>query len=119
MKILIFSLNIPFNLRTLMLDSCYLEGDGIARLAEQFHSWTNMEKLYLSDNGVISDVDMFLLISGGIQQLHLQELHLSNNNIDNAAATSLAEGIQSCPLLCIVSVPKNLIGSDGANVLAQ
>ena len=79
-----------------------------------------MEKLYLSDNGVISDVDMFLLISGGIQQLHLlQELHLSNNNIDNAAATSLAEGIQSCPLLRIVSVPKNLIGSDGANVLAH
>ena len=107
------------NLRRLILDSCNLEGDGIARLAEQFYSWTNMEVLDLTNNGVISDGYMFI-ISGGIQQLHLlQVLHLSNNSIDNTAATSLAEGIQNCPLLRIVNVSKNLIGSDGASVLAQ
>ena len=108
-----------FNLRRLALYSCKLEGDGIARLAEQFHSWTNMELLHLSDNGVISEGDMFI-ISGGIQQLHLlQELYLANNSIDNASATVLAEGIQSCPLLHTIYISKNLICSCGARVLAQ
>ena len=52
--------------------------------------------------------------------LHLlQVLHLSNNSIDNAAATSPVEGIHNCPLLHKVNVSKNLIGSDGASVLAQ
>ena len=73
----------------------------------------------LSDNGVISDGDMFI-ISGGIQQLQLlQELYLTNNSIDIAAATVLAEGIQSCPLLHTIYISKNLIGSYDASVLAQ
>ena len=32
------------------------------RLAEQFHSWPNMEDLGLSNNGVISDGHMFLIL---------------------------------------------------------
>ena len=107
------------NLRTLILNCCNLEGDGIARLAEEFQSWINMEDLNLSNNGVISDSDMFH-ISGGMQQLHLlQTLKLSYNSIDNAAAAALAEGIQSCPLLHTIHVSGNFIGSDGASVLAQ
>ena len=106
-------------LRRLYLTSCNLEGDGIVRLAEQFHSWPSIEELGLSDNGVISDGHMFL-ISGGIQQLHLlQELHLSCNSIDDAAATALAIGIESCPLLHTLYVFRNLIGSCGASALAQ
>ena len=102
----------------LYLQRCNLERDGIVRLAEQFHLWPNMEDLDLSNNGVISDGHMFL-ISGGIQQLHLlQELHLSNNKIDNTGATALAEGIQSCPLLHTLDVCGNLNGSYGARFLA-
>ena len=102
----------------LSLASCSLEVNGIVRLAEQFHSWTNMEELSLSDNGVISDGHMFL-ISGGIQQLHLlQELYLSDNSIDDAAATVLAEGIQHCPILHTLDVSTNRISSGGARSLA-
>ena len=78
-----------------------------------------MLALDLSDNGVISVGHMFL-ISGGIYILYyLQELNLSDSSIDNAAATALAEQIQSCPLLHTIDVSKNLIGSDGAIALAQ
>ena len=66
-------------------------------LAEHFYSWTNILALDLSDNGVISVGHMFL-ISGGIYKLYyLQELNLSDSSINNAAATALAEQIQSCP----------------------
>ena len=103
----------------LYLRRCNLEVNGIVRLAEQFHSWPNMEELDLSNNGVIYDGHMFL-ISGGIQQLHhLQELYLSNNSIDDAAATVLAEGIQSCPILHTLNVSRNHISSGGARSLAQ
>ena len=102
------------NLRVLYLHRCNLEGDGIARLAEEFHSWPNMKDLSLSYNGGISDGHMFLT-SGGIQQLHLlQELHLSDNSIDDAAATVLAEGIQHCPILHTLYVSRNHISSGGA-----
>ena len=105
------------NLKNLNLASCNLGGDGIVRLAEQFHSWTSMKYLSLSDNGLGSQM---FLISGGIQQLvYLQGLCLSNNSIDNAAATALAEGIQRCSLLHTLIVSKNLIGSGGASVLAE
>ena len=106
-------------LRELYLESCNIEGDGIVKLAEQFHSWPNIEDLGLSNNGDISDGHM-LIISCGIQQLHLlQELYLSDNSIDDEAATALAEGIQSCPLLHTLDVSINLISSFGASVLAQ
>ena len=106
-------------LRQLYLHRCNLEGDGIVSLAEQFHSWPNVEALGLSDNGVIFDGHMFL-ISGGIQQLHLlQELYLSNNSIDDAAATVQAEGIQSCPILHTLYLSRNGISSNGARSLAQ
>ena len=106
------------NLRMLYLQRCNLEGDGIARLAEEFHSWPNMEDLCLSCNGGISDGHMFL-ISGGIQQLHLlQELYLSDNSIDDVAATVLAEGIQHCPILHTLDVSANRISSGGARSLA-
>ena len=105
------------NLRNLNLASCNLGGDGIVRLAEQFHSWTSMKYLSLSDNELGSQMS---IISGGIQQLEcLQKLYLSNNSIDNAAATALAEGIQRCSLLHTLIVSKSLIGSGGASVLAE
>ena len=89
------------------------------RLAEQFHSWTNMEIHGLSNNGVISDGDMFV-ISGGLQQLNLLNncIYLTTALIMQFA-TALAEGIQNCPLLHPIYVSKNLIGSYDASVLAQ
>ena len=107
------------NLRVLVLTRCDLKGDGIVRLAEQFNSWPKMKILGLTCNGVISDRHM-LLISGKIQQLYcLRILRLSDNSIHNAAATVLAKGIQSCPLLHTLCVSRNQISSDGARSLAQ
>ena len=107
------------NLTVLVLTRCDLKGDGIVRLAEQFNSWPKMKSLGLTCNGVISDRHM-LLISGKIQQLYcLKILHLSDNSIDDTAATVLAEEIQSCPLLHTLCVSRNQISSDGARSLAQ
>ena len=110
------------------LERCNLEGDGIVRLAEQFHSWPNMRALGLSDNGVISDSHMYLisqqlnvmsLISRQLNVHSLQQLFLSKNGIDDAAAEALAEGIQSCHFLHTLDVSENFIGSYGASVLAE
>jgi len=80
------------NLLCVDLCQCHLCDGELFSITDPF-DWNKMMHLDLSNNGILSDSILSALTKGMKHLSMLRSLFLSNSNIDNRAALTLAEGI--------------------------
>ena len=112
------SLYYCFNLQLLNICNCDVTSDGIKALVDGFGRWRRLRFLDLTGNTLgkgMSD----LAIGIKTYLCFLEHLYLAHNQIDWRGAQLLATGLKSCPMLTVLNISHNNIGSIGATAIAD
>ena len=107
-----------FNLQVLVICNCDITSDGIKTLVDGFGRWRCLRYLDLTGN-TLSKGMSDLAIGIKTYLCFLEHLYLARNQIDWRGAQLLAKGLKSCPMLTVLNISNNNIGSIGATAIAD